>query len=102
MGPRPLTRFFVHLKGCVNQEGPSPSENIGEAAMVWGQRMYFLGQMMVQEEVGQETVIIIQVWSWTSRPARPSGSGGQGRHREQGLSISLAGRIPPGQVRSEM
>lgn len=41
--------------------------------MVWGQRMYFLGQMMVQEEAGQETMMIIQVWTWASHPAQPLG-----------------------------
>lgn len=67
----------MHLNGCINEEGPSPRENLGEAATVWGQRMHFLGPMMVQEEVGQEAMMIIQVWSWASHPAQPSGSWGQ-------------------------
>lgn len=52
----------MHLDACISKEGLSPSEN-REAAMVWGQRMYFLGQMMVQEEAGHESMMRIQARS---------------------------------------
>lgn len=58
--------------------------------MFWGQRMYFLGQLMVQEEVEQENIVITQAqarWGLLTS-GQPRCSRVQSTHSKQSQPLS--------------